>query len=160
MRLLLLISLMFISFGYLFGQKNPKVASASVHFELQELTKAKEDIDAVFDKKMFGPDSKSSLDMKQIKNLVEGVTQIKTSLISPYTKKISKSRETLKILFGKSLCVNKDLKKGDIITFSDLETKKPKGYGILASEYEKILGKKLNKDLNQWSFLNDKDLVK
>jgi N,N'-diacetyllegionaminate synthase len=113
---------------------------------------------AVFDKKMFGPDSKSSLDMKQIKNLVEGVTQIKTSLVSPYNKKISKSKETLKILFGKSLCVNKDLKKGSIIKFQDLESKKPGNQGISCQNYEQVIGKKTNLNLKKWSFLKQSDL--
>ena len=54
--------------------------------------------------------------------------------------------------------MNKDLKAGSVLTFSDLETKKPKGFGILANEYEKVIGKKINKDLNQWDFLTDDDL--
>ena len=57
----------------------------------------------------------------------------------------------------KSLTINKALKKGDVISFSDLDTKKPKGFGILASEYEKVIGKKLKRNMSQWDFLNDDD---
>jgi len=39
-----------------------------------------------------------------------------------------------------------------------LEAKKPKGYGILASEYEKVIGKKIKKSMNKWDFLNDSDI--
>ena len=64
----------------------------------------------------------------------------------------------MKSIFEKSLAVNKDLPKNHTITFDDLEAKKPKGYGILASDYEKVLGKKVNNDLKKWSFLNFEDL--
>ena len=108
---------------------------------------------------MFGPDAKASLTMKETSQLVKAVRNINIALTNPTDKNDNSKFTDLKQIFEKSLAINKDLKKGDIITFSDLETKKPKGYGILASEYETILGKKLNKDLNQWSFLNDNDLA-
>ncbi|MGJ8759779.1 MAG: N-acetylneuraminate synthase family protein [Polaribacter sp.] len=113
----------------------------------------------VFDKEMFGPDAKSSLTFKETSQLVEAVNNIQIALNHPVDKKNNSQFTELKQIFEKSLAVNKNLKAGHILTFSDLETKKPKGYGILASEYEKVIGKKLNKDLNQWSFLNYKDLI-
>ena len=113
----------------------------------------------VFDKEMFGPDAKSSLTIEETTNLVKAVRNIEIALQYPVDKNDNSKFTDLKQIFEKSLAINKDLKKGHCITFSDLETKKPKGYGILASDYENILGKKLNKDLTQWSFLNDKDLI-
>jgi N,N'-diacetyllegionaminate synthase len=56
------------------------------------------------------------------------------------------------------LAVNKNLPKGHILTFDDLESKKPKGYGISATDFEKIIGRKLNGDKRQWDFLNEDDL--
>lgn len=113
----------------------------------------------VFDKEMFGPDAKSSLTFKETAQLVKGVNNIQIALNHPVDKKNNLQFSELKQIFEKSLAVNKSLKAGHILTFSDLETKKPKGYGILASEYEKVIGKKLNKDLTQWSFLNNDDLI-
>ena len=113
----------------------------------------------VFDKEMFGPDAKSSLTIEETTNLVKAVRNIEIALKYPVDKNDNSKFTDLKQIFEKSLAINKDLKKGHCITFSDLETKKPKGYGILASDYENTLGKKLNKDLTQWSFLNDKDLI-
>ncbi|WP_341220833.1 N-acetylneuraminate synthase family protein [Polaribacter atrinae] len=113
----------------------------------------------VFDKEMFGPDAKSSLTFKETTQMVKAVKNIQIALNHPVDKKNNSQFTELKQIFEKSLAVNKNLKVGHILTFSDLETKKPKGYGILASEYEKVIGKKLNKDLNQWSFLNYKDLI-
>ncbi|WP_299667505.1 N-acetylneuraminate synthase family protein [uncultured Polaribacter sp.] len=113
----------------------------------------------VFDKEMFGPDTKSSLTIEETTNLVNAVRNIDLALQNPIDKNDNSEFTDLKQIFEKSLAVNKNLKKGDIITFLDLETKKPKGFGILASEYEHIIGKKLNKDLHQWDFLNYKDIT-
>lgn len=112
----------------------------------------------VFDKEMFGPDAKASLTMEETTQLVKAVNNIEIALQNPVEKSDNSKFDGLKSIFEKSLAVNKDLKKGHILSFSDLETKKPKGFGILASEYEKVIGKKINKDLNQWDFLNDVDL--
>ena len=53
---------------------------------------------------------------------------------------------------------NKALPAGHVLTFDDLESKKPKGYGVSASEFEKVIGKKLGRDIMQWEFLNYDDL--
>ena len=112
----------------------------------------------IFDKEMFGPDAKSSLTINETKRLVSAVNNINEALNKPINKSNNSEFKSLKHIFEKSLAINKDLKKGHQITFSDLETKKPKGYGILASDYESILGKKISKDLHQWDFLNYTDL--
>ena len=112
----------------------------------------------VFDKEMFGPDAKASLTMEEMTQLVKAVNNIEKALQNPVEKSDNSKFDTLKSIFEKSLAVNKDLKKGHMLSFFDLETKKPKGFGILTSEYEKVIGKKINKDLKQWDFLNDVDL--
>jgi len=40
-----------------------------------------------------------------------------------------------------------------------LEAKKPRGYGISASEYKSVLGRKLKVDLKAWSFLKPENLL-
>ena len=64
----------------------------------------------------------------------------------------------MKNLFEKSLCINKNLVKGDFITVNDLDSKKPKNQGINANQFKKIIGKKINKNKEKWSFLNYNDL--
>ncbi len=113
----------------------------------------------VFDKMIFGPDSSSSLNIKQIKSLVKGANMIIRSLNKPLKKDIS-SFSKMKVIFEKSLSVNKDLVKGSIIKLDDLETKKPKGFGIDADKYEEVVGKKVNKDLKKWDFINYSDIQK
>lgn len=113
----------------------------------------------VFDKRMFGPDAKASLEIDEVEKLVSGVKQIRTSLQNTFSKDgLAENMCGLKQLFGKSLCVNKSLAAGHAITLEDLEAKKPSGYGITPADFKSIIGKKLNKGLNQWDFLNHQDI--
>jgi N-acetylneuraminate synthase len=112
----------------------------------------------VFDKEMFGPDAKSSLTIAETIQLVNSVRNIDISLQNPINKNNNLQFTELKQIFEKSLAINNDLPRGHILTFSDLETKKPKGYGILASEYKKVIGKSLNKSMSKWDFLNADDI--
>ena len=113
---------------------------------------------AVFDKNMFGPDAKASLTIDQIKKLLQGVNQITTDLETKTNKESSESFADLKKIFQKSLAVNKDLEAGHIISFNDLETKKPSGYGIDAKDFKKIIGKTLKQKKSAQDFLNESDL--
>ncbi len=112
----------------------------------------------VFDKESNGPDAKSSLTIKETSKLVQSVKNIELAMQHPINKNDNSQFKELKQIFEKSLAVNKNLKKGDVLTFLDLETKKPKGYGILASEYKSVLGKSLKRDLSKWDFLNFDDI--
>ena len=111
----------------------------------------------VFDKEMFGPDAKSSLTIKETKKLVHAVNEIAIAQNNPINKNDNSNYNELKQIFEKSLAINKDLYKGFEIKFEDLEAKKPKGFGILASEFEKYIGKKLKVSKNKWDFLNIED---
>ena len=110
---------------------------------------------AIFDKKMFGPDSKASLTIDEIKNLVKHIRDIEKSLNHKYSKKSDKN---LKSIFGKSLCVNKDLKKGHKISLNDLESKKPMNMGINSQEFSHVVGKTLHNSKKKWDFLNQNDI--
>lgn len=112
----------------------------------------------VFDRKQFGPDAKSSLTIDETKVLVESVKNIKKAINNPINKSVNNQYKELKTIFEKSLAVNKNLPKGHLITFNDLEAKKPKGYGIDAAQFRNVLGKKIKSNKNQWDFLNEVDL--
>jgi len=113
---------------------------------------------AVFDKRMFGPDSKSSLTIDEIKQLIHGVKQIHASLNTPIDKSDNSRYAELKNIFEKSLVVNKSLGRGNVLTIDDLDAKKPKGLGIDAKEYMKVIGKELTKDLKAGDFLTYNDI--
>lgn len=113
---------------------------------------------AVFSRKSFGPDATSSLEIEEIKYLVSAARNIKTALHHPVNKADNSHFNDLKNIFEKSLALNKDLSAGSILKFEDLEAKKPKNMGIEASSYQKLIGKKLKKDMLKWEFLNWEDL--
>ena len=113
---------------------------------------------AVFDKNMFGPDAKASLTIDQIKNVVKGINEITTDLQTKTNKESSDAFADLKKIFQKSLAVNKNLEAGHIISFDDLETKKPAGYGIDSKDFKNIIGKTLKQKKSAQDFLNESDL--
>ncbi|CAM4097235.1 N-acetylneuraminate synthase family protein [Gillisia limnaea] len=113
---------------------------------------------AVFSRKSLGPDASSSLEMEEITHLVKAVRNLETALQHPVDKSDNSTFQELKNIFEKSLAVNKDLPAGHIIKFEDLEAKKPKGFGMAASMFEEVIGRRLDRDLKQWSFLKQEDL--
>jgi len=124
------------------------IAAVSLGAELLEFH-------VVFSKEDFGPDVSSSLTMDETTTLVESIRDISEALKNPINKADNSKFIELKNIFEKSLAVNKNLLKGHVLTFDDLEAKKPKGYGIDALYYEKIIGKHLTMDLQQWDFLTE-----
>ncbi|WP_298247544.1 N-acetylneuraminate synthase family protein [uncultured Christiangramia sp.] len=115
---------------------------------------------AVFNREMFGPDASSSLEINEIKQLVSSIRDLEIANEHPVNKNDNSSFSGLKDIFEKSLAVNKDLPAGHLLAFEDLESKKPKGYGIPASQFQSIIGKCLIRELKQWDFLTEEDIKK
>ena len=98
--------------------------------------------------------------IQEIKKMVDGVVQIKNDLSTLNNLKKDNSKfKVIKSIFEKSLAVNKNLKKNHIITFEDLEAKKPANKGVSASDFKSIIGKKINRDIKKWDFINLSDLI-
>ena len=111
-----------------------------------------------FDRNMFGPDVKASLTIQEVKQLVQSIRNLEKSFRYPIDKNNVEEYSDLKNIFEKSLAVNKNITKGHVLTFNDLEAKKPKGYGINANRFMSILGKTINRDMQQWEFINETDI--
>lgn len=112
---------------------------------------------AVFDKRMFGPDSKASLEIDQITQLVSCIRNLDIALNMPSTKDDVSRFTEMKINFGKSIAVNKDLSEGHVIEIGDLESKKPGDRGLPAKDFSVVLGKPLKRAKKQWDFLEYSD---
>lgn len=112
-----------------------------------------------FDQDMFGPDSKASLIPEKVRQLVNGVRSIERALNSPVNKDAVDKFSDLRIMFGKSLAVNRHIHKGEVISLDLLESKKPAGEGIPAEDFRSVLGKVAAKDLPPFSFLRIDDLM-
>lgn len=113
----------------------------------------------VFHRAMFGPDAIASLTIEETKQLAEAVHEIHLAQNSVVDKHNHEDFSAVKAIFEKSLAVNKQLPAGHVLTFGDLESKKPKGYGIAASDFQKVVGRTLKVDLLQWDFLKEEDLA-
>ena len=84
------------------GKIYPSIAATALGAEILEFH-------AVFDRRQFGPDSKSSLEIDEIKTLVEGVNYISSSLQNYINKNDNSNFKDLKRIFEKSLAVNKSI---------------------------------------------------
>ena len=112
-----------------------------------------------FDLRMFGPDSSSSITFDGLEDLVKFRNDFR-SVNSPYDKdQVSKQLENVKRLFGRSVTLKQDFKKGHTLTKEDLTLKKPDGGEFSWKDLDKIIGRKLNKDLSSDVFLTNRDLV-
>jgi N,N'-diacetyllegionaminate synthase len=112
----------------------------------------------VFNREIFGPDAIASLTIEETKQLSQSVNAIFEATSHPINKNSNADFTELKSIFEKSLAINKNLSKGHVITFDDLESKKPKGFGISVADFKNVIGKKITRDKSQWDFLNEEDL--
>ena len=96
------------------------------------------------DKNLPGPDHKSSIEPIELKQMVKSIRNIEKAL-GDGIKKPSKS-EKKNILFArKSIVANKNIKKNEIFTHSNIAIKRP-GSGISPVFYDKIIGLKADRD--------------
>lgn len=116
------------------------------------------EVHAVLNKQVFGPDTTSSLTIPEIEMLVKAIHNITAALKAPVDKNSTDKYSELKLIFEKSLAVNKNLKKGHVLRFDDMEAKKPANQGISASKFKEVIGETLNNDLKQWDFLKEGDI--
>lgn len=127
------------------------IAAAALGAELLEFH-------AVFDRRMFGPDAGSSLTIDETRQLADGVRDVTTMLAHPIDKTNNAEYAGLKAIFEKSLAVSRDLPTGHVLTFDDLEAKKPAGYGIPARDFRNVIGRKLAHGLLRYDFLREAHL--
>jgi len=132
------------------GSIFPALAAASLGADFIE-------VHTVFDRRMFGPDSSSSLTIDELKEMVKGVRSIDKMLSSSIDKSQSFVEPNLKKIFGKTLCINKNKSAGSRINIDDLDGKKPAGQGVTVTEFEKVVGKKLTREIQQWEFIQEAD---
>ena len=108
------------------------------------------------DKNMEGPDHKASLDVNELKEMVKAIRDIESAKGSG-EKKPAESELSTRDVARKSIIVNKDLKKGDVLTEQDLDVKRP-GTGIAPKNITSFIGKKINKDLSIESVISFEDV--
>ena len=106
--------------------------------------------------KMYGSDAFFSLEPKEFKQMIAMIKETSQILNNPVDKNNIKCFKGMKIVFEKSIVLNKDMLQGQKIKYEDLDFKKP-GIGIRADKIMKVIGKILKKNIKKDSILNYQD---
>ena len=113
------------------------------------------EIHVTFDKKMFGVDTPSSIninDLKILTNFTKKFSILKNSDVN------KNSNKKYKKIFSRSICVNRIIKKGEKIEAKDIILKKPGG-GINPTSIKKVINKIAKKDISPLRILRLNDLL-
>jgi len=130
----------------------PSIAAVTLGAKLLE-------VHSVFSKQSFGPDTKSSLDMNELKQLVDGVRFVEKGLANIIDKnKASKERKATKELFSRSAFYTRDMKAGSVFSEDCFAMKKPGG-GMNVSMANQLVGKTLKEDRCFDDFVSVEDFL-
>ena len=108
------------------------------------------------DKTLPGNDHYHAMDHKDLKIFLKNLNKI-NEIMGCNKKNVLQSEEISRLNARRSIVINTDVIKDDIINESMITTKRP-GTGINPSNWEKILGKSVNKNLNKNHILLWKDI--
>lgn len=111
-----------------------------------------------FDRRMFGPDAKASLEIDEFVQLVQHIRMLEEALEHPVDKSSASNFAAEKAIFEKALAVRTDLAAGHILKLEDLESKKPSSAGIPSCRFMDAVGRKLARSLKAHEFLTEQDL--
>lgn len=96
------------------------------------------------DRSLPGPDQSASLEPDELKSMILGIRKIEKALGNG--KKIPSESEMINIInVRKSIVAKEHIKKGDIFTEKNLQTKRPSN-GLSPMAWDSIIGKKAKKD--------------
>lgn len=103
-----------------------------------------------------GPDIVCSMDPKELKELIEGSKEIQQMRGG---KKVAAKEEQVTIDFAFATVVTtKNLKKGDVLSKDNIWVKRPGTGQIKAEHYESLIGKRINKDIENDEHLSWADI--
>ncbi|PLR67927.1 N-acetylneuraminate synthase family protein [Bacillus sp. UMB0893] len=103
-----------------------------------------------------GPDILCSMDPKELKDLIEGSAEI-AEMRGGKKEAAAEEQVTIDFAFA-TVVTTADLKAGDILTKENIWVKRPGVGEIKAEDYNKLLGKKLVKDISNDEHLNWDDV--
>ncbi|MCF0225968.1 MAG: N-acetylneuraminate synthase [Methanobrevibacter sp.] len=109
------------------------------------------------DKSLPGPDHKASLNPDEFKAMVSSIRNVELA-IGDGVRRLSENELAIKEVARKSIIVKTNIKKGEVLTEDNLTIKRP-GNGIEPKFINKVLGRRVNKDLEADSILSFDDLT-
>lgn len=110
-----------------------------------------------FDRRMEGPDHAASLERDEFKTLVTGIREIEEALGEGLERSISQGEMINRENLAKSLVASRDLVKGTVIEPQHLKVLSP-GQGLSAQNYEKLLGRTVQRDMLEEEYFYPSDL--
>ncbi|MDC3393355.1 N-acetylneuraminate synthase family protein [Luminiphilus sp.] len=110
-----------------------------------------------FDRSMEGPDHAASLERDEFKALVAGIREIEEALGDGIERAISQGEMINRENLAKSLVASRDLAKGTVIEPQHLSVLSP-GQGLSAQNYEKLLGRTVQRDMLEEEYFYPSDL--
>lgn len=102
---------------------------------------------------MSGPDHLASLEPSELKQMIQSIRNIELAISGNSKKEPSYSEQKNIAIARKSIHLNTDLKKGDIIRLNDLIILRP-GDGISPQFIDKVIGKEVKLDISKGTKLN------
>ena len=110
-----------------------------------------------FDRNMEGPDHAASLETAEFKALVSGIRELEQALGDGLERTISQGEMINRENLAKSLVASKNLTKGTVIQPQHLSVLSP-GQGLSAQNYEKLLGRTVQRDMLEEDYFYPSDL--
>lgn len=108
------------------------------------------------DKRSPGPDQSVSIDMRDLRDLVDGTRKIEAALGS--VKRVHDKERPVRVWAHRSVVSVRDIPAGATITEEQVWTKRP-GTGIPSKDLPKVLGRKAARQIPKDTILSWKDLA-
>ena len=112
-----------------------------------------------FDRNMEGPDHAASLEPADFQALVLGIREVEVSLGDGDVRTISQGELINRESLAKSIVASKDISKGTVIGRQHLRIRSP-GQGLSVQHYNKLLGRIINRDMEEEDYFFPSDLNK
>lgn len=112
------------------------------------------------DRQMEGPDHAASLEFDEFCDLIKGIREIEIAkgLDSSIDRKFSQGEMINRENLGKSLVASRAIKKGEVLTASDIKVLSP-GQGLSPQNFEKLIGIEIQRDLNIEDYFFKSDIT-
>ena len=107
-------------------------------------------------KKAKGPDHKASADPKEFLKYVESI-RMAEKILGSNIKKIHNEEISIRKISRKSITLKNNLYRGSKISIEDIIMKRP-GSGLIVEKLDRVIGKKLKRDLKKDYQLKERDL--
>jgi len=111
-----------------------------------------------FDRSMEGPDHAASLVPGEFGALISGIREIEQALGDGLSRTISQGEMINRENLAKSLVASTDIVKGTVIESKHLKVLSP-GQGLSAQNYEKLLGRAVQRDMLEEDYFYPSDLL-